>query len=287
MPTYTILSSDGNASRLATLMEEMGVSYSDLFKVFDETAEILYFKGDSHWNGKGAALAADALMADLGLESPGYYAGSFTAAAPHTGDLYEMLYPAGRETEADFAPASGFTFRYTSPSSDPDAITLTTENPNGTGTLLCYRDSFGMLLFPYLADSYGEAKFSRAVNYDLTGGESFVAIELVERNLRYLIQNVPVMPSPVRRLEIPAESRGSIQVTRAEKARAGNGCVQLTGQLTEKPDANSCVYVVCGGIVYEAFCLEKDGFAVNVPEGAKPESVLYYIGGTLQMFEIQ
>ena len=49
----------------------------------------------------------------------------------------------------------------------------------------------------------------------------------------------------------------------------------------------NCVYVVCSGVVYEAFCLEADGFAVNVPETATPEFVIYNIGGVPQMFQIQ
>lgn len=285
MPDYGVKAETHDAQRFHALLDQMGVKYVDLFAAFGAQPEHLYFAHDSHWNSRGAALGADLINRSFGVES-NYFGGDFSGSVPHEGDLYAMVYPGATDPETDPVYGGVLDFTFTSKSTKPDAVTLTTEGA-GNGSLLCYRDSFGMLLFPYLADSYGEAKFSRAVSYDLTGGEDYVAIELVERNLRYLIQNVPVMPSPVRRLDIPAESRGSIGVTKAEKARAGNGCVQLTGQLTEKPDGNSCVYVVCGGIVYEAFCLEKDGFAVNVPEGAKPESVLYYIGGTLQMFEIQ
>jgi hypothetical protein len=38
-------------------------------------------------------------------------------------------------------------------------------------------------------------------------------------------------------------------------------------------------------VAYEAFCLENDGFAAHVP--GKATHVVYSIGGTLQMFEIQ
>lgn len=285
MPDYGVKAEKHDAQRFHGLLDQMGVRYVDLFAAFGAAPEHLYFAHDSHWNSKGAALGADLINRSFGVES-NYFGGDFSGKVPHEGDLYAMVYPGAIDPETDPVYGGVLDFTFTSKSTKPDAVTLTTEGA-GHGSLLCYRDSFGMLLFPYLADSYGEAKFSRAVNYDLTGGEDYVVIELVERNLRYLIQNVPVMPSPVRSLQIPAESRGSITVTRAEKARAGSGCVQLTGQLTEKPDADSCVYVACEGAVYEAFCLEKDGFAVNVPEGTKPEAVLYYIGGTLQMFEIQ
>ena len=285
MPDYGAKAEKHDAQRFHGLLDQMGVKYVDLFAAFGAEPEPLYFAHDSHWNSKGAALGADLINRSFGVES-NYFGGDFSGEVPHEGDLYAMVYPGAIDPETDPVYGGALNYTFTSKSTKADALTLTTESGR-EGKLLCYRDSFGMLLFPYLADSYGEAKFSRAVSYDLTGGEDYVAIELVERNLRYLIQNVPVMPSPVRKLEIPAESRGTVTVTRAEQARAGSGCVQLTGQLTEKPDPDSCVYAVCGGIVYEAFCLEKDGFAVNVPEGAKPEAVLYYIGGVLQMFEIQ
>lgn len=285
MPDYGAKAEKHDAQRFHGLLDQLGVRYVDLFAAFGAAPEPLYFAHDSHWNSKGAALGADLINRSFGVES-NYFGGDFSGKVPHEGDLYAMVYPGAIDPETDPVYGGVLDFTFTSKSTKADALTLTTESGR-EGKLLCYRDSFGILLFPYLADSYGEAKFSRAVSYDLTGDEAYVVIELVERNLRYLIQNVPVMPSPVRKLEIPAESRGTVTVTRAEQARAGSGCVQLTGQLTEKPDPDSCVYAVCGGIVYEAFCLEKDGFAVNVPEGAKPEAVLYYIGGVLQMFEIQ
>ena len=61
MPEYTILTEDGSTRKLYSLLRDMEVSHADLFKAFDETDEVLYFKGDSHWNSKGAALAADVL----------------------------------------------------------------------------------------------------------------------------------------------------------------------------------------------------------------------------------
>ena len=85
---------------------------------------------------------------------------------------------------------------------------------------------------------------------------------------------------------MPASVSGNADVSRVENARAGSGYVQFQGQLPVKPDADSCVYVVCGDTVYEAFCLEDEGFAVNVPEGTAPRYVICNIGGLTQMFEI-
>lgn len=284
MPDYGVTAGKSNAERFHELLDQLQVPYVDLFAAFEAEEEILYFAHDSHWNSKGAALGADLINRAFGVES-NYFGADFSGSVPHEGDLYAMVFPGAADPETDPVYGGSLNYTFTSKATKADAVTLTTEG-TGTGSLLCYRDSFGILLFPYLADSYGSAKFSRAVSYDLTGGENYVAIELVERNLRYLIQNVPVMPSPVRDLELPAAVSGSVQVTRDEKARTAEGCVQLKSQLEAAPDAAACIYVVCDGTAYEAFCLEDNGFAVNVPAAATPECIVYNIGGAPQMFQI-
>ena len=286
MPEYTVLTEYGDTEKLMELLAAMEVNTANLFKAFDECDEVLYFKGDSHWNGKGAALAADVLLEALNREVPGYYSGEFAAAAPHMGDLYEMLYPAGKESEADYAPATGFTFRYTSPSSDPDAITLTTEKADAEGSLLCYRDSFGRNLNPYLAEQFAEATFSRKNNYDLTlmadGG--YVMVELVERNANYLNRYSPTFPAPVRDTEVELATVimaycGSFE----EESGAPEGYVKLRGDLSELTvDANSPVYVQWGELVYEANPT-PEGFNLTLPAAEIPESlpVTFYQNGNL------
>ena len=285
MPDYGVTAKTSNAKIFHNLLDQLGVNYVDLFTAFGEIEEPLYFAHDSHWNSKGAALGADLINRSFGVQT-NYYGADFSGSIVHDGDLYAMVFPAAQDTETDPVYGGQLNFTFTSKATQPDAINLTTEG-TGNGSLLCYRDSFGILLHPYLADSYGSAKFSRSVNYDLTGGEDYVAIELVERNLRYLIRNIPVMPSSVRDMALPAGISGNAELSKVENARAGSGCVQYAGTLPVKPDADACVYVVCSGMVYEAFCLENDGFAINVPESAVPESVIYNIGGVPQMFQIQ
>ncbi len=285
MPNYGVTAKTSNASRLHSLLDQMEVDYVDLFAAFKNQPEELYFAHDSHWNSKGAALGADLINEAFGVESS-YFEGDFSYKVAHDGDLYAMVYPGLQDTEMNPVYGGRLNYTFKGMATQPDAIVLNTEG-QGSGKLLCYRDSFGILLFPYLADSYGSAKFSRVVNYDLTGDEDYVAIELVERNLRYLIRNVPVMPSPVRTMELPEAVSGTAHGAIDEKARAGEGCVQLRGTLPKPADADSCVYAVCSGVVYEAFCLENGGFAANVPESADPQYIIYNIGGVTQMFEIQ
>ena len=282
MPDYGVKATSSNAKRFHSLLTQMEVSYVDLFTAFTQETEQLYFTHDSHWNSKGAALGADLINTAFGVES-NYYGGDFSYKVVHDGDLYGMVYPGVQDTELDGLYGGNLAFSYKGPSTQADAIVLQTEG-FGTGKLLCYRDSFGILLYPYLADSYRSAKFSRLVNYDLTESADYVAIELVERNLCYLIQNVPIMEAPTRTIELPTTVSGKAQAAMDGSSRSPEGYSLIRGTLPETPDADSCVYVVCDGVAYEAFCMENDGFAAHIPGEAT--HVVYSIGGTLQMFEI-
>ena len=272
MPDYPVANSPSNAEALRVYLAEMGVNYLDLFAVFENESEVLYFPADSHWNGRGAALAADAILRSLGREGS-WFSGPFTTST-HKGDLYEMLYPAGKGTDADYVYAPGFTF--TANSSNPDNARITAESP-GEGALRMYRDSFGRNLYPYLAESFAASEFSRKTNYDPTdlpeGGA--LVIELVERNLRYLNTYAPTLPAPERN---GAESRnaaprGELVVSIRDGAVSGS-----FGEL--KPDDASPVYVSCGGRVYEAVP-QPDGFTARLPEGADDFEVIFTSQGEL------
>ena len=264
MPVYPVSDGPSNAEAMRELLSSMGVHYLDLFPVFAAEDEVLYFPTDSHWNGKGAALAADAILAALGREN-GYYSGPFAAGA-HRGDLYEMLYPAGKSEDPDFVYAPGFTF--TANTANPDNARIRTEGP-GTGGLLMYRDSFGRNLYPYLAESFESAEFSRKNSFDpslLPEGGAMV-IELVERNLRYLIEYDPVLSAPERDPSAArdAASRGELAVT---AAAGSGGLVTLSGVFEDvRPDDDSPVYVAAEGALYEAVP-RPAGFAASVPEAA-------------------
>lgn len=281
MPSRLLQGTENNRTRLFPLLEEMGVPFADLYAAFGAEDEVLYFAHDSHWNSKGAALGADVINAAFGRDTD-YYRQAFEAAVPHEGDLYAMLYPAFRDPEENPAYPGVLEFTYTGSGKSPESINLETAG-SGTGTLLAYRDSFGNLLYPYLADSYGQARFSRSTVYDLTAEADFVMIELVERNLEYLITYVPVMPSPVREISARQQADGYAALE-AGKGKAPEGYVQLKGTLEA---AEGSVYVICGDLAYEAFLMKNGGFAANVPEGTKPEAVCYTAGGEEKLLAIQ
>lgn len=262
MPAYPRSGDASNADRLFALLDGMDVNYVNLFAVFAAQNETLYFPTDSHWNGRGAALAADALLDALGRESA-WFDAPF-AAGEHTGDLYEMLYPAGDGREPDMVCAGAIEF--TADTDNVNAVTINTAG-SGEGALLMYRDSFGRNLYPYLAASFESAVFSRKNDYDPTamadGGA--LIVELVERNLRYLNANVPSLPAPERDASLSDGAR--LAGTVSMDIRAGkDGLVTVSGTFGElAPDADSPVYLLAGDRLFEAVPTPQ-GFSARLSE---------------------
>ena len=281
MPNTGIVNPRQDAQSLHKALRERKVAYLDLFTLFDSQAETLYFAHDSHWNSKGAALAADAINGLFGKTTQ-YGSDAFAATTPHQGDLYEMLYPSGQDPEQDVVYGGKLNFTYSGSATKADSILLKT-NGSGQGDLLAYRDSFGNLLYPYLADSYATAQFSRSVRYDLTQPGDFVLIELVERNLRYLVANLPVMPAPERQQTLPADISG---VTTYTTAKGPEGYTQVKGELPATPDNDSRVYIVCGEKTYEAFLTEHNSYGGYIPTEATAEKILFTQNGQAVLYEI-
>lgn len=65
MPTRYVAASVRNAQLLKQQMEQQNVRYIDLFEVLSNSKEQLYYRLDSHWNMRGAQLAAQALLEEL------------------------------------------------------------------------------------------------------------------------------------------------------------------------------------------------------------------------------
>ena len=182
MPAWAAEDHDGGTwARLRPLLDEAGVPYADLFD-----PALPYYRTDSHWTAQGAAMAADRLLAALGRESA-YGGRPFTEGAPRVGDLYEMLYPAATGAEPEIVDGGGFAYTALDEPRGGTALNIRTENPAAAGSLLCWRDSFGNALYPYLAESFGYACFSRSGDYDLAAAwdrdYDLVLLEIAERNL--------------------------------------------------------------------------------------------------------
>ena len=65
MPARYTAASVRNAQLLQQQMEQQNVRYVDLFKTLSDHEEQLYYRRDSHWNMRGAQLAAQTLLKEL------------------------------------------------------------------------------------------------------------------------------------------------------------------------------------------------------------------------------
>lgn len=255
---YAASAQAGNAEQLAAALEQLGVPYADLFTPFLEEEEVLYYQTDSHWNDRGAALASDVLCGALNKDAEGFYGGAYTMSGTHRGDLYEMVYPAGDRLEANAVFERDFTFDYADNYRTPEDITIRTSNPAKEGSLLMFRDSFGNALHPYVAEEFGRACFSRAMPYDLTYLEreeaDTVVVEIVERNLDWLVSKPPILPAPQREIAFPEADGPFTASARASASNALAGYVQLTGTIDcAEMDEDSPIYIrINGTTIYEA-----------------------------------
>lgn len=283
--------------RLIPLLEEQGVAYADLFSPFREREEVLYHTTDSHWTRRGAALAHDALVQALGLENrTKWFTQPGQIGKTHRGDLYEMVYPTGSALEDEVEFDQPFAFTYVRPIRGPEDQRIQTENSKKTGSLLMFRDSFGNALYPFMAEEFGQAAFSRSMPYQMalleeTGADT-VVIELVERNLNYLVDNPPIFPAPLRQLTgEPAVGAASARIAALEDASLEShlrleGHVRLEGVLSGPVDQDSPIYVQLGDALYESSPggAGEDGeypFTLYVPGGPALDDVrvLYLLDG--------
>jgi len=276
MPAYPRMEGESNAERFAAALAEQGVNYLDLFAVFKAQSETLYFATDSHWNAKGAALGADAMLEAVGKEG-GWFAGGFAEGERHKGDLYDMLYPAGGKTEVDQRSLLPLTYTYESSYRAPTDITIQTANAAESGSLLMFRDSFGNNSFPYLAQRFGKALFSRSSSYDLSRidecGADAVICELVERNISYIWRYLPVFPAAEREFDTAGSVPGGTVRANLKKSSL-EGCVLLSGEAV----TDAAVYITDGTTVWEAMPTPT-GFAAHIPcdaEGNLPPLQLVY-----------
>ena len=263
--------------RLEQALTQQGVSFCDLREALSGRESLTYYRTDSHWNGYGSALAHDAVMQTLGRDAA-LHEEAFTFA-PHTGDLYEMLYPAGRRQEEAPALARSRSFTYAGEVRGPDDVRLDTVSETGTGTLFMFRDSFGNALHADLAEDFAAAVFSRQKPYDLSlaADADVLIVELVERNLHELTQQAPVLtaPQPESPPDTP-EPSGTLTVSAEESSLPGLTYYQ--GMFDEvQPDTDSPVYVCLDGTYYEA-CPTENGFSLHAP-AAESVSVWFVCHG--------
>lgn len=279
MPYYDKLkvSDQTNRENLEGWLKTEKVAYADLYQALMEENEVLYHARDSHWNNKGAVLAADVLMDALGKEHDSYEGESYTVRRDYTGDLDTMLYPLASTADDEIYYDKETTYATVEEIQSNFDPRITTVNPVKEGSLVMYRDSFGNALLPYMADAYANAYFSRGIPYQLMDVETHsadtVIIERAERFLPEMSQFPPVLTAKEISLtedQELQESDGAVDV----KIKPQGMTAQLSGRIKEGLlDTDSRIYLKVNGSVYEAFPmdvkveenLDDNGFCLYLP----------------------
>lgn len=279
MPYYDKLkvSDQTNRENLEGWLKTEKVAYADLYQALMEEDEVLYHARDSHWNNKGAALAADVLMDALGKDHDSYEGESYTVRKDYTGDLDTMLYPLASTADDEIYYDKETTYATVEEIQSNFDPRITTVNPVKEGSLVMYRDSFGNALLPYMADAYANAYFSRGIPYQLMDVETHsadtVIIERAERFLPEMSQFPPVLTAKEISLTEDQELQGSDGAVDV-KIKPQGMTAQLSGRIKEGLlDTDSRIYLKVNGSVYEAFPmdvkveenLDDNGFCLYLP----------------------
>ena len=279
MPYYDKLkvSDQTNRENLESWLTTEKVAYADLYQALMEEDEVLYHARDSHWNNKGAALAADVLMDALGKDHDSYEGESYTVRRDYTGDLDTMLYPLASTADDEIYYDKETIYATVEEIQSNFDPRITTVNPVKEGSLVMYRDSFGNALLPYMADAYANAYFSRGIPYQLMDVETHsadtVIIERAERFLPEMSQFPPVLTAKEISLTEDQELQGSDGAVDV-KIKPQGMTAQLSGRIKEGLlDTDSRIYLKVNGSVYEAFPmdvkvgenLDDNGFCLYLP----------------------
>ena len=286
MPVRYTAASVHNMELLQQQLEAQKVGYVDLFTPLSASEEQLYYRLDSHWNMQGAQLAAQTLLQELKETPQDFDALKTGGVNPHVGDLYEMVYPSGQESEAD----AGYAFDYTYDEKfrSADDITINTENSGAEGSVFVYRDSFGINLHPFLAQSYQKACFSRNMPYRMSAVKEeqpdVLLVEIVERNLKWLLERAPEMPAPERQNVTAMDNETTVTAVSKDGGLEGYFCV--SGDLSrQRIDDESPIYIVAQDGTYEASpCGEGERpFTAYLPERLRGQKlrVAFMSGGEM------
>ena len=236
MPYYYQKGETSNLQQLSQKFAAEGIAYLDLYEIFRQQEEVLYFQRDSHWNNQGALLAYTSLMEQIGRTSDTYETYRNVprhVEQNHVGDLDEMLYPLAVQLEADTVFDKTPDFVYINDVTDNMDEWIETKNPKQTGSILMYRDSFGESLLPFVADAFGTGYFSRLVPYNLLQVEQYrpdvVVIEKVERNLDDFIWDMPIMECP----QVSEIAAPQVETSTTIETKKAGSFLEIKGRLDE------------------------------------------------------
>ena len=161
--------------------------------------EVIYQEADSHWNRLGAYAAYETIVQSFDSNDETIDYGLAIVSDGWESDLTNMLYPLAEisdeqvvfaEYERAYIPLK--------PMQTYEDVDIVTMSSGSDKSLLLYRDSFANLLIDLLSNHYSSARYNRALPFHLEFAQDsdtydYVGVEIVERNLDYLVQQTPIL----------------------------------------------------------------------------------------------
>lgn len=268
MPYYKdqIVNPAHSAKLLAPYLAAQNVSYTDLFTLFESQSETLYLKRDSHWNNKGALLAYQAIMDGLEVDYASGISAEPQRVKNENGDLNKMLYSFYGPLEENYDYGISQSYTYEKEGATVEDGWIVTDNPEGEGRILMFRDSFGNTLIPWFSNTFAKAYYSKGEPNTI---EPFVeayepdcvVIQKVERNISKYLEMPPILTGPV------AELPENLTITTTETTLQAEPCmynaeyVQFTGTIDpERLTPDTQVLVAVNDTVYQAYHTGEDKY---------------------------
>lgn len=281
MPYYKsrVVDPDHSAKLLAPYLAGQNVNYLDLFQRFESQDEVLYLLRDSHWNRKGACLAYNGIMDALDIPHEDYTSVTPRLVENSSGDLNRMLYSFYGEPEEDYDYGLSQAFTYEKEDTTVEDGWIVTQNEDGTGTLLMFRDSFANTLIPFLSNEFKTAYYSKGEpnaleRYVETYDPDCVVIEKVERNISNYLEDPPILTAPTAELPVNLSIAKTDSTVLAEASMNDFNYFKFSGTVdSERMEADSQILVAVDGNVYRAYLHGDNGFSLYLKKDAFANAV--------------
>jgi hypothetical protein len=303
MPSFVKpIGTQSNLDRISEM--NLNMSFIDLkeelMKQKSVSKEWFYHRQDSHWNNLGAVVGYDQIMKFLNKESLGLTQQPSVEKYDWQGDLARMYYPSKSTLDQQFYFKLPGQFTFTKAIRTLEDLQIESVNASKEGSLFMFRDSFANALIPFISESFKQVNYSRLFPYDYTKIDTVrvehLIIEIAERNVNWLLQATPILPSTGEAIEMDATSTISLDLTVKQEKKSDLFYLNarfIDQKMSEKITA---VRLLDGNIGYEAFPIYQDtdfedeilelGFSIYTKEELNPETMTVYVLMDNQWFKI-
>ena len=289
MPYYDtgIVDPDHSAVLLKAYLEKQDVPYLDLFELFEGRDEVLYWQRDSHWNARGACMVYNAVLDELGHTHERYESVEPELTKSHIGDLDRMLHSFYAEPEEDYAYPLKQAYRFTDETAVVSDGWLVSESPEGTGSILMFRDSFADNLIPFISDAFAKASYSKSIPGHLerlleSEEPDCVVFEVVERNIADYLTEPPILSA------LPGELPDDILIADTDSAVSAavsefdvSYCLVRGTVDPERLGDDTDILVSVNGTVYRAYLTGENGFSLYLRmkdlDASQPMKIRVYV----------